>query len=192
MKYELCEVDNFWDHSFPGHPLFMALRLVQCISNQSHVKLSQLLSLQGTIGQVKPGSYGQVQTRGLKSLGAYPARHVQDISKHFSHAAAWALVRVAATEIPQIKWSVLDSDLTSSTQTRIAADSTNADSFGLALLGGIFSGPRLLGAEPPAPNTGRIRTDQGQVFIIGGLGGIVKFHPSEAPAPLISLEPQST
>jgi hypothetical protein len=67
---------------------------------------------------------------------------------------------------------MLDADPASNTRLSMA-DNTDADSFGLGVRAGVVSGPRLLGGEATTAPVDFKYVKQGQVVIVGGLGGTV-------------------
>lgn len=85
-------------------------------------------------------------------------------------AAAWGLVRVAASEQPEMRWAAADA--VSALPTRQAAVPGH-DAFGTVLDAGRAAVPRILGEdrEAAATLTGTYTGSNGRVIITGGLGG---------------------
>ena len=85
-------------------------------------------------------------------------------------AAAWGMVRVAATERPDLAWAAIDVQLV---QAAHRADAwPQADAFGAACTSGTASTPRIMAEQRRAvQDPDALVAPSGQAIITGGLGG---------------------
>lgn len=114
-----------------------------------------------------PGSTEfELATQGvLASDIARSGRRVSDLAKG---AAAWGLVRVAASERPDMRWAAVDS-----APFGIPARErpTWQDAFGTILDAGLAAVPRILGEDEQAAEAEETFGLTGRIVITGGLGG---------------------
>jgi hypothetical protein len=128
--------------------------------------------LQGKLINAPSGSQVQLITRGVKPAMAHPGR-APAVGVAVRAAAAWGLVRVAASEVPQVGWAMTDIDPAISDPSGYVGF---PDVFGTAVAGGRIAAPRMIGASPlekavaeRAPGGGL----WGKVVVVGGLGGML-------------------
>ena len=112
-------------------------------------------------------------TRGAQQQGSSVCCSSWRISHAVSHAAAWGLVRVAASERPDLAWSAVDCQPVLAAA-RAGCAVPVADAFGAVLASGTVAVPRILAQRL---NDGPLQEQQlscaagGRTVITGGLGG---------------------
>ena len=119
-----------------------------------------------------PGSADfELTTQGV--LASDMTRSGRSVPELVKGAAAWGLVRVAASERPDMKWAAID-HAPFATPTRKPV--MGQDAFGTILDAGLAAVPRILGEDEQAAQVEESLGLTGRIVITGGLGG--DCHPN--------------
>ena len=144
-----------------------SLRRVRAAGSAAASCLRDVTNVQGAMTQ-PPAAGFFLGTRGVQSQGI-AGLGTRNLNTLAEGAAAWGLIRVAASERPDIKWAA--TDLAGSEKIG-QQGREGGDAFGTILDAGLAATPRVLAEEEDtSPAHGDLLGVTGRIVITGGLGG---------------------